>query len=277
MASKKQEKAVKTQPQGKKMRETKTREIEIILGLALSSTSSDKVLKAIEENFDKNIKFSLVTPNPEIVLVAQHNKRLRVFINQADFSLPDGVGLVWANRFLNGTKITRIPGRIFFKKLLYLAEQRALKVFLLGASAQVNEQAIHKIQSKYPNIVIEGTAGPKLDKNAKPVTLRNRKSYYDTLNHINKFKPDILFVAFGAPKQELFLADNLNDLQVGGAMVIGGTLDSFVGNKPEPPKMLSKLGLEWLWRLVYEPKRIGRILKATVVFPALVIKQKLTP
>jgi len=256
-------------------REIKGHEIVTIMGLTLHSTSRSKVLRAIQYKLVKKEKFSLVTPNPEIILEAQKNQRLKDFINQADFSLPDGVGLSWASKFLYGIKLNRIPGRMFFLDLLELADLKGLKIYLLGASESVNKKAVDKILKNYPKIKVRGSSGAILNKNAKPVSLRNRKYYYDTLKQINEFKPDILFVALGAPKQELYLADNLKDLNVGGAMTVGGSLDYFVGKIPSPPKIVSDCGMEWLWRLIHEPKRVVRIFKATVVFPCLVIKEKL--
>jgi len=268
--------SLKILPQKYLKREKKDREIVIIMGIALSSTSVDKVLKAIEQKLEKKEQFSLVTPNPEIILEAQKNKRLKDFINYADFSLPDGVGLSWASKILHGIDLKRIPGRIFFLDLLNLANLKGLKIYFLGADEIVNKKAVEKVIKNYPNINIKGSNGPVLNKRAKPVSLRNRKYYYDTLKHINQFKPDILFVAFGAPKQELYLADNLKGLNIGGAMVIGGALDYFVGKLPTPPKIVSEMGLEWFWRLIHEPKRLIRIFKATVIFPCLVIKEKFT-
>lgn len=265
---------LKLQVQKQDTRKIKDREIVTILGIRLSSTSRKGLLKAIEHKLQKKEQFSLLTPNPEIVLLAQKNMRLRSFLNQADFSLPDGAGLVWASKFLVGERLERIPGRSFFLDLLTLANERHLKVFLLGASPEVNRMAVNKIQKLYPNIKVAGSAGPMLADDAKPVVLRDRKLYFDTLDNINAFKPELLFVAFGAPKQELFLADNLTGLRVGGAMVIGGTLDYFVGKLPLPPGWMAGLGLEWLWRLLQRPQRIGRIFKATVIFPVVVLREK---
>ncbi len=265
----------KSQDQKQKSNPKKGRKNAIIMDIALGSTSKQELLKGVASKLRKKEKFYIVTPNPEIILLAQNNHLLRSFLNQADFSLPDGVGLVWASRFLLGERLERIPGRVFFLELLNLANERRFKIFLLGSEKKVNQQAVDEVQKLYPNVIVKGLAGPNLDKKAKPCTLRDEKLYYDTLNQINKFKPDLLFVAFGAPKQEFFLADNLNSLNVGGAMVIGGTLDYFVGEMPLPPNWMSRWGLEWFWRLLQRPQRISRILKATVLFPLVVLKEKI--
>lgn len=246
-----------------------------IFKINLNSSPTERLLNNLNTRLEKSQKTVIVTPNPEIILQTRNNPRLLRALQQSDIALADGVGLVWATRFLSGKEAPRITGRQFTNELLKLADRLKLKVYLLGASKEVNAEALVKIKADYKNLIAEGRCGPKLDHNAKPVTLRDRKSYYEILKHINTFKPDILFVAFGAPKQELWIQDNLKKLDARIIMTVGGTLDYIAGKMNIPPGFISKLGLEWFWRLWQNPSRIFRIFKAVFVFPIYIFSLKL--
>lgn len=245
-----------------------------IFKINLNSTSKDRLLAYLNARLKRGQKTVIVTPNPEIILQARNNQRLLRALQEADVVLADGTGLVWATKLLTGRQVPRITGRQFATDLLQLADEKKLKVYLLGASEFVNAKAVSKIKTKYADLKVEGGSGPRLDDQANPVTLRDRKSYYETLKHINAFKPDILLVAFGAPKQELWIQDNRKKLDAKIIMVVGGTLDYLSGEMAIPPALVSKLGLEWLWRLWQNPARFYRIFKAVIIFPLYVLKIK---
>jgi len=251
-----------------------------ILGVKVSITNESEVTDFVLSSL-KRRKFFIVTPNPEIVVAAQKDKELRTVLNAADVALPDGTGLLLASKLLNLGINERITGREIFEQLLSIAGKKKLKVYLLGASQSVNKLAIAKAKKKYKGIKIEGSADIYLDKEGYSVTYIYRKKhivikdYTSVIKHINRFKPDILFVALGAPKQEKWVMHNLDKLNVGGAMVVGGALDYFTGKMVKPPSLVSGLGLEWLWRGFSEPARLPRIINAVIVFPLLVLKSKL--
>ena len=117
-------------------------------------------------------------------------------------------------------------------------------------------------------------AGPRLNRNGQPVTEEDREIENKIIGKINKLKPDLLFVGFGMPRQEKWIARNLAKLDIGGAIAVGGTFDYVFGSAMLPPKGLERWGLEWFWRLIREPKRLGRILNAVVIFPFLAIWHK---
>jgi N-acetylglucosaminyldiphosphoundecaprenol N-acetyl-beta-D-mannosaminyltransferase len=104
----------------------------------------------------------------------------------------------------------------------------------------------------------------------------DRKLESDVVDRTNSFAPHLLFVAFGNPKQEIWIHKNLSKLNIGSAMAVGGTLCYIAGLVALPPKWMESLGLEWLWRLIHEPKRIKRIWNAVVVFPIKVFQSKLS-
>src|SRR5258706_3121538 len=227
-----------------------------ILGINVISSSTSSVLAGVEEKISSSIKFSILTPTPELILASTKNKELKDALNSADFSIADGVGLNYGSKFLYGRSIQIIPGRILFGKLIELADKKGWRVFLLGGLNNEAALTAKILKANNPKLKIE-TSGES------------------TVN-INKFKPDLLFVAFGNPKQEIFTAKYLPKLNVGGMMAVGGAFRYIAGMSPLPPKWMEEFGLEWLWRLVTEPVRLARIWNAVVVFPWKVFIFKLS-
>lgn len=240
-----------------------------ILGVKISSTSMSEVLKFVEFTLKKKVQLFISTPNPEIVLQAQSDKKLAKAIEKSDIAIPDGVGLLWASKKLGfGYRLERIPGRILLEQLFHLANRKKYKIFLLGATKKTNESAILKLKRQYPSIVAKGNADLVVSKDGKA-------SDQKIIKEIKMFKPHLLFVAFGAPKQEKWVSRNLEKLDTGVVMVVGGALDSYAGTIRPVPKLLSDKGLEWLWRLVIQPSRLPRVFNAVVNFPLLVLKTSL--
>jgi N-acetylglucosaminyldiphosphoundecaprenol N-acetyl-beta-D-mannosaminyltransferase len=244
----------------------KARQYGQILGIKVDSTPKSELLTQVQQKLKKKIQFYIVTPNPEIILQAQSNPDLAHSLNSADFSLPDGEGLKVANKNLN-----IIKGREFMIDLFKLANSKKLKLYLLGSRPIVIKKAIEKLNKEFPDIKVKGNAGPVLNKNAKTISEVDTNLQIDIVKEINFFKPDLLFVAFGAPKQEIWISKNIKKLNIIGAMVVGGALDYYSGISRPVPEWLINMKLEWLWRLVQEPKRIGRIFNAVVIFPMKVI------
>ena len=209
----------------------KNQEFGQIMGINVLSTTTSEVLVSVKQKISDSEKFYIVTPNPELVLMAQENKELKEALNSADFAVPDGVGLAQASKyqslwapnniilrtpvvffqglivgaatFLNRKwlidELNIIHGRKLFIDLIKLANDNNWKVFFLGGIDSEAELSKKNIESSYKNIKIQTEKGPKLDKNAKPVTEVDRKVQFDIIDKINKFKPDLLFVAFGNP------------------------------------------------------------------------------
>lgn len=265
------------------------RKIVNILGINFDSTPKRQLLTAIAKKFDSKAKFRgvyITTPNPEIVLASTYDPSLREIINNSFVKIADGVGILWAERYLSNigfirsilevknSKLELIKGRELMLDLLNIAEEYKLKVFFLGAIKEVNLKAMDKIKKEYPKVVVKGSSGPVLNKVGEPINEKERDIEKNSNNSINNFSPDILFVAFGAPKQEKWIAKNLPSLNVKLAMTVGGALDFYTGKAKLPPKWIEDAGIEWLWRLINDPKRFMRILNATVIFPLKLILDK---
>lgn len=193
-------------------------------------------------------------------------------LNSANLAIADGVGLVYACRFLYGKPMKIIPGRQLFVDLLDLANHNSLRVFFLGSTHEVIQKSLSKAHKQFSNATFEGESGPLVNKQGVSA---NSKIEADTISKINKFKPDILFIAFGHPKQEKWVSKNISKLNANVVMTVGGALDYYSGMKSVPPVWLSNMGLEWFWRLINEPQRYRRIVNAIFVFPLFVAGQKL--
>lgn len=240
-----------------------------IMGINVASTSIDAVLTRvnnfISDNYEfgsRSSNFSIFTPNPELILMAQDNPGLKEALNSAELSIPDGIGLKIADKNLN-----IIKGRELFLKLVEMANRNKWRIFLLGGLDSEAEIASGKLAKTFDNLEIDFEKGPHLDKNGEPVTEFDRKIEKDVIDKINRFTPEFLFVAFGNPKQEIWIHKNLPNLKIGGAMAVGGTFRYVAGLSKLPPKWMEKIGLEWLFRLITEPGRITRVFNAVVKFP----------
>ncbi|MBD3248130.1 WecB/TagA/CpsF family glycosyltransferase [Candidatus Falkowbacteria bacterium] len=233
-----------------------------ILGIKISKINRQKSLDKIEEFLLSKEANYVVTPNPEIILAAIHDEELLHILNSADLALPDGFGLKLA-ALLDGKMISRVTGADMVRDILALAEKKNIKVAILNWKKGLSsKQDIDRaIKDQYP----------KLDFLSENVNREPKELSGD----FKEFKPKIVFVNFGAPYQEKFIYHKLRQADgVRVALGIGGAFDFITGRAKRAPKILRFIGLEWLWRLVKDPKRLGRIYQAVVVFPYKVIRNK---
>lgn len=234
-----------------------------ILGIIVDSTTKERVLVAVEKKISHNSKFYILTPNSELVLASMDDPRLKDALNSADFSIPDGVGLK-----LSDFSLRIIKGRELFLDLIELSKKNEWKVFLLGGLSNEAEIVAKKFGAGF-------LSGPSLNGRGEPMNESEERAETYAVRKINEYKPDLLFVAFGNPKQEIWIHKNLHRLDIGGAMAVGGTFRYLAGKVKLPPVFMEKLGLEWLWRLITEPQRYRRIWNAVVVFPFKLLQSKL--
>lgn len=250
----------------------------IILGVRISGSPRSKLLSKISQQLDtKHKSATIYTPNPEIVLLASSDAKLRDILNSADFSVADGVGLKLALVLTKqgSQPLSIYPGRLLMEDLLSIAAQRQLKVFFLGTtSGRVIHKALQRIKLEYPTIDAQGNTGPIFDVNAIPKTSSDKKLENKVISEINSFNPDILFVAFGAPKQEKWIYSHKDNLKANIIMAVGGSLDYFAAVKPLPPKWLASIGMEWLWRGIKEKGHYKRLWRAVIIFPLTVLLSK---
>jgi len=278
-----------------------------ILKVDLDSTSKAGVLAFVRDSIARKAKFSIVTPNPEIVLMAQKDRNLAQSLEAANLAIPDGIGLSQAARFLSlaaprnillripvcfvqglgvglATFVARdwlldclpvIKGRELFMELVKLANKKGWRVFFLGGESGEAKDAGEKLRRSLKSARIAYAPGPMLDDEARPKTQEDKNAEIYCIRQINEFKPHLLFVALKAPRQEKWLMKWLGTLDIGGGMVVGGTFKYISGQSKLPPHWMENLGLEWLWRLITEPWRLKRVLTAFPIFPLKVFLYKL--
>lgn len=215
-----------------------------ILGVKVDSSRMDGVIMEINSKIQDtrhkgliNRPFFVVTVNPEFVMAARKDLEFKEILNSADLSIADGGGL----RLVN-PELDVIPGRKVVEQLL-----GSCKTFYLGGRDGVAREMAEKF-------------GGEWDEGEKSIRVGELESLR-ILSKINKYKPDLLLVAYGAPWQEKWIYHNLDKLQAKVVMGVGGTFDYLTGRSKLPPKWMEKLGMEWLWRLIREPSRWRRQVK----------------
>jgi len=278
-----------------------------ILGVKVDALTKDRLLeKAIEyiEGRDQNY---IVTTNSEFIVCAEKDDEFKKIINFSDLSIPDGGGIIWADYFLKlpveipaglpkkkrrAYRRRKIRAQFLFSLMLNLIYPWALKkripqrlsgadfvlslcpimakkncsLYLLGGSKEESVAYKFGLEKMFPDLIISGIKGG---------FSREDIPNEELVKAVNKAKPEILLVALGHPYQEKWIYHNLDKVpSVKLAVGVGGTLDYLSGRKKRAPKALQKLNLEWLWRLILEPKRWRRVKNAVIVFPRQVYRYK---
>lgn len=246
-----------------------------ILGIRIDNLKKEEILSKISLFLSDSKSHMVFTPNPEMLVEATRNPNFKNILNQADLNLCDGFGLKIVK-----PQLTRISGADFMLEICARAEREYKSIYLLGSGDTATlKKAVQNLHQKFPTLKIAGTdPGHKIElvKTEKGNELQyNQDENAETLQRIIMSAPDILFVAFGHNKQESWIVENIHQLpSVKIGMGVGGAID-YLGEKiRRAPKLIRVIGLEWLWRLVREPRRIKRIWNATFVFLFLVIFKK---
>jgi len=245
----------------------------VILGVELSKLNLKQTLERIDSFLISNKSHKIFTPNPEICLKSSKDKQYRKILNSADINIPDGFGLKIGGAILGQNIPHRITGVDLTYKILYLANEKKLKIMLLGGMGNIAKQAAENIKKKFTSLNIVGAGQGLRIKYKKGKIHYDKKQNLNIINFINQVKPDILFVAFGAPKQEYWIYENIYKIKSTKLILgVGGTFDFIAGKIKRAPKWMRKIGFEWLYRLFQEPKRIKRIFNALIAFPLTCIK-----
>lgn len=220
-----------------------------VLGVGFDNVTKAEAVDRALELIDAREGRYVVTPNPEIVMLAKENPALKEALAGADIVLPDGAGIVKGAAILGRPMKEKVPGIDFACGVMARLAERGGSVYLFGAKPGVAEAAAETLRTKFPGLVISGTSNGYFSDDG-PI-----------IEKIKDAAPDFLLVCLGAPKQELWMAKMSGKLPVGLMVGLGGSLDVFAGTVKRAPEAWQKLDLEWLYRLLKEPRRIGRMMK----------------
>lgn len=266
-----------------------------ILNVQFDVCTKDEALRRILDFLEFRKSESgkqIVTPNPEMLLEAVKNEQFQAVLNRAWLSIPDGMGILWASAFKESTKRNsslfrpikaifyllslifypkfcrkvfpeRITGVDLMESVCAVSRKNKTPIFLLGAQEGVAQKVQKFLETKYAGVNVVGAFQSSASDDDFPAIQAV----------IAETQPEILFVAYGSPAQEIWISKHLAELKsVKIAMGVGGAFDFLSGNKCRAPNWMRKIGLEWLYRLIQEPSRIKRIRNAVVKFPIHVIR-----
>ena len=233
-----------------------------ILGVRIDKVNMESAILKIKEFLEGDSAKSVFTPNSEIIYMAKDDEVFKETLNNSDLNTADGIGVVYASKILGNPVEGSVAGYDIACALLpYLNEIKA-KLFLFGGKPGVGEKAKEAILKDYPDIDICGVENGYFGDDDSKI-----------IESINSKEPDVVFVCLGAPKQEKWIDKNKSTLKTKVLMGIGGSLDVFAGEAKRAPKFFIKLNIEWLYRLLKNPSRIGRMM-ALPKFGFAVIKSK---
>lgn len=227
-----------------------------IFGVRVDKITLEEAIKMVEKILQGDELKTIYTPNTEMVMTAKEDEYLKDVLNKGDLIIPDGIGLIHASRIKKRPLPERVTGFDLSMKMIELAGEKGYSLFLLGGEEGVAKKAGESIEKKHPNIPIVGHNNGYFK--GAHIGCTGHEEELEVLKKINLANPDILFVGFGASKQEKWIdmyRDKLNCKVVIGN---GGTMDILAGKIERAPEIYQKLGLEWFYRLVKEPSRIKR-------------------
>lgn len=261
-----------------------------LFGLKIDTLTYIQVLKQLETFLSDPDQHYLITANPELALKCWEDESLLATVNRADLITADGIGLVWASKFIKmppkslafsfiqayvsalmillkrNDYYDDIPERVvgvdLMEKICQLSSDKGWKIFLLGGRQGIAEKTAQVLKKKFLRLEITG-----FDSGPSSIEYAAESAKAALIEKINQSRPNIIFIAFGQPKQEFWIRDNLNKLpSVKLAIGVGGSFDFLSGEIKRAPEIYRFLGIEWLWRLINQPSRAFRIFDATFKF-----------
>lgn len=240
-----------------------------VRGLLFDNMTVEEAVDKMIENVHAGMQTSVFTPNPEIVQMCIDNPEMYDVIGKGDMILPDGIGVVKAAKILGTPLKARCPGFDCGKRLISLSGEEDLKIFFMGSKPGIADAAAQKMTEEFPDAQFVGTNDGYFKKEGEENDA--------VIEKINASGANVLFVCLGAPAQEKWI--NANRGRMPGVMLflgLGGSLDGYSGNVKRAPDFFIKLNLEWFYRLLCQPSRIGRMMKLPkFLFGTIGYKRKL--
>jgi N-acetylglucosaminyldiphosphoundecaprenol N-acetyl-beta-D-mannosaminyltransferase len=226
------------------------------LNVSVDNLTMDEAIAAADDLIRQRTCSFVATPNVDHLVLLDKNSELREAYEKANLVLADGMPMVWFSRFYGGKIKEKISGSDFLPKLCEMAAQKGYKIFFLGSAEGIARKAARNLEKQYPDLRIVGCYSPAMGFENDPEQMA------EVDRRLDETKPDILAVALGCPKQELFIAKNKDRWQIPLSLGIGASLDFVAGRKKRAPQWMSNCGLEWFFRMWQEP---GRMFKRYVL------------
>lgn len=221
----------------------------------LYKKSANSFYELLSNNLKKNIKTFVVTANPETFMISEKDENVqKMLLDENTIMVPDGIGVLKAGKKIGYAIEERITGIDIASELLKLGNEQEKSIYLFGSKQEVINSMKKVIKEKYPDLKLVGTSNGYVTDKDK------------VFDEIIGLKPDIVLVALGIPLQEMLIYKHLNKFKKGIFVGVGGSFDVMSGMKKRAPKIFIKLNLEWLYRIIKEPKRLKRFYNSNVKF-----------
>jgi len=224
----------------------KTPQFESILGSKVDVLTTSALLESIQGDIQSHRQIRIVAINPEKIISCRKDRPLQALLNNFEYKIPDGIGIILASKLHQGHIKERITGIDTMLSLCALAQDHQYRLFLYGSKPEILALAKAQLELRYPGIHIVGILDGYQDDPQK------------VLSTINQARPDLVFVALGSPKQEHWISQHQQSLSGSVLMGVGGSFDVISQQKERAPEGFRRLGLEWFYRLLKEPSRLFR-------------------
>lgn len=239
------------------------RKITHILNVPFDAVTMSEAVNKVMGFLSDGGQHIVCTPNPEIVMEAQHDRELMEILKASDLVVPDGIGVVWASKYSEIKLKERVAGYDLTQAVFHKMKDTKETVYFFGGAPGVAAAAAKKMMKQHEGLKIAGTHNGYF----------NEKEEKKIIDDIKSHSPSILLVGLGAPKQEKWIYDNLRFTGAKVCIGVGGSFDAMAGTVKRAPKLFQKLNLEWFYRLVTQPTRLKRMLRLPK-FVLAVFKQK---
>ena len=240
-----------------------------IAGIRIDNLDMEETIQRIEEFIKSKKPHIICTANIDHIVLTQNDKEFKEIYQKADLVTADGMPLIFLSRLLGEPIKERVTGADLLPSFCEKAREGRYKIFLLGAEEQASKKAVQNLREKYLGINIVGRYSPPFG------SLESKGENEKIIDIIKSKKPDILFVAFGAPTQEKWIYRNMNKINVPVSIGCGATIDFISGNVKRAPRWMQKIGLEWFHRFLLNPKKMyKRILRDTKFILRHILRKK---
>jgi N-acetylglucosaminyldiphosphoundecaprenol N-acetyl-beta-D-mannosaminyltransferase len=238
-----------------------------ILGVAVDVIGFDEVVRRIERWRATGERRCIIVTNPHSIMMCRRDREMMSATRGGALVLADGVGTTLAFRVLYRMRAVRLPGPELMLRLFDAGQATGLRHFLYGGRPDVLERLCRRLQEKCPKAIICGSFSP-------PFRPLSESEDAEVIEMISKSEPDVVWVGLGAPKQEKWIAAHVGRVGAAALIGVGAAFDFHAGVVPRAPKWVRRAGLEWLYRLAHEPKRLWRRNLDSLRFLYHVLKQR---